>query len=301
LPVKNGHVILYRAGDDTRIDRANIALLKRVVQKSTTPVFLEIYYHAPAQLLSWSEPQERVRYIRLRSGEQLPVAERITTSAGKAVLVLNDSVWLAATDIWHLLGHSPRQSLVVLKACRILKNPGESFPHYFLREAFMRLKAYLFPQGYFIPENHAVNPGLFCEERKISRKSFHEKMAFAGLSEDLAAQRPFVLPGRSYALRGVRDTRLMKTAAETVIAIKSWRDSKKFPWWFSPRHFLFHVAQISAYLGALAALVSIPAGLILLAFAILITPRFFFAGLSLRRPWLWPVCAVSRVVVYFFG
>lgn len=301
MPVKNGHVILYRAGDDTRTDRANISLLKRVVQKSTTPVFLEIYYHTPAQLLSWSEPRERVRYIRLRSGEKLPVAERIAAAAAKSVLVLNNSALLAAGDIWHLLGHSTRQSLVILNAGRVLKNSGESLPHFFLREAFTRRKSYLYPQGYFIPENHAINPGLFCEERKISRQSFHEKLAFAGLSEDLAAQRPFVLPGRSYALRGVGDTRLMNTAAETVRAIKSWQETKKFPWWFSPRHFLFHVAQISAYLGALAALVSIPGGLILIAFAILITPRFFFAGLSLSQPWLWPLRLVPRLVVYFFG
>lgn len=301
MPGKNGHVILYSTGGDSRVDRANIALLKRVVQKSTTPVFLEIFYHAPLKLGAWSEPQERVRYIRLRSGERLPVAGRITESAATSILVLNDSILLAAADVWELLGHSARESLVVLTTRRIRRSQREFFLHLFMRDAFLRLRAWLYPQGYFVPENFAVNPALFCAQRGISRDSFHEKIAMAGLTEDLGAQPPRVLTGRSFAVRGAHRTRLLQAAMETALAITVWNKTRKFPWWFSSRHLLFHVAQLSAYLGALAVMVSVSAGLILVAFAVIITPRFSLTGYRLRRPWLWPVQLASRVVAYFLG
>lgn len=301
MPDKNGHVILYRTGGDSRVDRANIALLKRIVQKSTTLVFLEIYYHAPLKLGAWSEPQERVRYVRLRSAERLPVAERITNSAGISILVLNDSILLSAADVWQLLGHSTRESLVALTTRRTLKNQQEFFLHLFLRDACLRLRNWLYPQGYFVPENFAVNPSLFGVQRGISLKSFHEKMAFAAFTDDLGARPPLVLSGRSFAVRDSHKIKLLQAALETALAITVWKKTRKFPWWFSSRHFLFHVAQTSAYLAALAAMVSVSAGLILVAFAIIITPQFSLTGYRLRRPWLWPVQLASRVAVYFFG
>lgn len=301
LSLQNGHLIIYRAGKDSRVDRANIALLRRIVRKSTTPVQLEVFYHSSLKLAAWSEPQERVRYIRMRNGSSIPVAERTARSDAISVLVLSDSLLLSAGDIWQLLGHSVRESLVVLTTNRILKDQQESFLLFFLRDAFMRLNLWLYPQGYFIGENLAVTPALFREQRGISGESFHETVALAGLTGDLAAFPPLTLPGRSYAVGGRGKIRLLKTAGETAMALVTWRRNKKFPWWFSSRHLLFHVAQVSAYLGALVAMVSLPAGMVLLGFALVITPQFSLTGYGLRRPWLWPARLASRLAVYFLG
>lgn len=292
---------MYRAGDDSTVDRANITLLKRVVKKSTTPVELEICYHAPLQLGAWSEPQDSVRYTRLRSDEKIPLAEKIAASDGRPVLVFDDSILIAFADVWLLMGYSARESLVVLSAKRIRKSRSESFFQFLLRKSLFHLAAYLYPQGKFNPDIYAIHAGRFCAERGISRQGFQEKLAFAGMTGHLGALKPFVVAGRSFSVRGEGKLRLLNTLSESTRALTEWKRLKIFPWWFSSRHLLFHVAQISAYTGALTTMVSITGGLILLAFALLVTPQFSLTGYGFRRPWLWPAQLVSRLIVYFLG
>lgn len=275
--------------------------MKRVIAKSTTRAALEIYYHEPGKLLGWAEPRENVRYVRLRSGDNFPLAERIAAAASETVLVFSDSLLLKAGDVWRLMGLAERNAFVVLDSFHAQRRPEEPIWIYLWRKARLTLKNYLYPLGAMGNHAFALNKGLLSAEQGIALESFHERKKYADFLRAIYPAKPEIIAGVSFATRAAEATPLLGTGAATVEAIRRWKEEKKFPYWFSGRFLIFHVAQLAAYYGALVAFVSPKASLVVFLFAALITPAYFFPGIPWRRPHHALAQLVSRFLLYFAG
>ena len=300
-PTVTQHAILYRSGRDSRVNRANIATLKRVVRKSTTPVSLEIYYHEPLKLLDWALPHDRVRYVKLRSGEDFPVAERMSQQATDRLLVFDDTLLISAADVWQLMGLSSAHAVIVLNAKRSVTNERESLPGATFREARLALAGYLYPGGYFNRHAFALNKPLLLSKRALQRGSLGEKLTYQELLRSLAGLKPHSQVAHSVAVRQAEEYPLLNAGVRTVEAFTRWKKDKVFPWWFSARAPLFHVAQLAAYYGALVSLISPKSGLIVFLFAIAITPQYFFSRLKWQQWKVLPLRLLTRFALYFVG
>lgn len=275
--------------------------MKRVIAKSTTRAALEIYYHEPGKLLNWAEPRENVRYVRLRSGDNFPLAERIAAVSSETVLVFSDSLLLKAADVWHLMGLSERNAVVVLDSFQARRRPGELLWIFFWRKARLTLKNYLYPLGTMGNHAFALNKKLLSAEQGIALQSFQERKKYADFLRAIYPAKPEIMTGVSFATNAAEATTLLGTGAATVEAIRRWNAEKKFPYWFSGRFLIFHVAQLAAYYGALVAFISPKASLIVFLFAALITPAYFFARLPWRRPHHALAQLGARFLLYFLG
>lgn len=300
-PTVTQHAILYRSGRDSRVNRANISTLKRVISKSTTPVSLEIYYHEPLKLLDWALPHDRVRYVKLRSGEDFPVAERMSQQATDRLLVFDDTLLISAADVWLLMGLSSAHAVTVLNAKRSVTNEREGLPGATFREARLALTGYLYPGGSFNRHAFALNKPLLLSKRPLQRGSLGEKLTYHELLRSLANLKPHSQVAHSVAVRQAEEYPLLNAGVRTVEAFTSWKKDKVFPWWFSPRAPLFHVAQLAVYYGALVSLISPKSALIVFLFAIVITPQYFFTRLKWRQWKLLPLRLLTRFALYFVG
>lgn len=292
-----GHLIIYRSGPDSRTNRANLALLRRIGRKSTTPLAIEVYYHENTRLADWADTHDGMRFIRLRSGEAFPVAERISSSASAAVIVLDDHLLLSAADVWLLIGQARSRALTSLNVSRAARERDERRSAFFLREARLRLWRYLMPQGDFSAHAFALNKSLL----PVRSGSLSEKAAFSELLKEKTTNAPLIVRGSSVAVKPVAGAALLAAGLKSADAFLEWKRTKKFPWWFSARLPLFHVAQFAAYYAALVLLISPVSALCVFAFAIAITPQFFFS----RARWLkytqLPARFCARAVMYFIG
>lgn len=296
-PTVTQHAILYRSGRDSRVNRANIATLKRVISKSTTPAILEIYYHEPLKLSDWALPHERVRYVKLRSGEDFPVAERMAQQTTDRLLVFDDALLISAADVWLLMGLAATHAVTVLRTERSVTNEGENLPGACFRGARLALVNYLYPAGDFNRHAFAINRTLLSPQPG----SMHEKITYHALLRSLSRFRPHHQNARSVAVRQAEEYPLLHAGFRTVEAFTHWKRHKEFPWWFSARAPLFHVAQLAAYYGALVSFISPGSGLIVFLFAILITPQYFFAQIKWRQWKLLPLRLLTRFALYFSG
>jgi len=274
------HTILYRAGHSARIDAYNIKLWARIAHKSTTPVFIEIYYYEPLKLADFAIPEDRVRYVRLRSGEEFPVAERIARTQTSAVIVCDGSIAFSASDIWQLLAVTMHRGIASLAIDKSLV--GEN----------MHLEHYLNPQGRF--DGRAFGITRLKSQSFITKVRYLDLLRSRGFSEHAAIQ------GKSIEVIRSKHAWL-EAATLTLNAIKFWRASKNFPYWFSSRRFIFHIAQLAAYIAALMAFLSLWRAAVLFAFAICITPQFFCTRLSWRKPKKLTIQLFRRIALYFIG
>jgi hypothetical protein len=300
-PTVTQHAILYRSGRDSRVNRANITTLKRVVSKSTTPVSLEIYYHEPLKLLDWAEPHERVRYVKLRSGEDFPVAERMAQQMTDRLLIFDDTLLISAADVWLLMGLSATNAVSALRLSRSVTGEGETPLSMCFREARLCLVNYLYPQGDFNRHAFAINKNLLLAQRPVQPGGLGEKLTYHALLRSLSAFQPKGQAAHSVAVRHGEEYPLLNAGARTVEAFSHWKQHKIFPWWFSARAPLFHVAQLAAYYGALVSFISPASGLIVFLFALLITPQYFFARLQWRQWKTLPLRLLTRFALYFAG
>lgn len=268
-----------------------------MIRKSTTAASLEIYYHEPVKLLDWAEPHEGVRYVRLRSGEDFPFAERIAAAATDTVLTLGDSLLLNATDVWRLMGLADRNPVVVLDARHAFKRPGESLIAFLWRSARFALRNYLYPRGSVNGHAFAIHKGLMGK----SQQGFREKKSYYDYLQAVSPGEPQIIRGESFEVMQAERMPLLSTGATTVAAVKSWNTEKKFPYWFSGSFLLFHVAQLAVYYGALVCFISPKASLIVFLFAALITPKYFFTHLPWRRPHHALAQLTARFLLYFVG
>lgn len=230
-PTVTQHAILYRSGRDSRVNRANIATLKRIVSKSTTPASLEIYYHEPLKLLDWAEPHERVRYVKLRSGEDFPVAERMSQQATDRLLIFDDTLLISAADVWLLMGLSTTNAVSALRLKRSVTGEGETALGMCFREARLCLVNYLYPQGDSNHHAFAINKNLLLTQPG----SLGEKLTYHALLRSLSAFQPKAQAAHSVAVRHGEEYPLLNAGARTVEAFLHWKQHKIFPWWFSPR------------------------------------------------------------------
>jgi len=303
--VAQGLVIFYRASavfdPASRIDRHNIRLLKRVVQKSTTAISLEILYHEPLRLSDWAEPLHNVRYVRLRSGEDYPLAERIANTDAAAVVFFDTSLLLHHDDVWFLLGRRMRSPFSALAPRRALRRPGERSWSFYLREARCSLTHYLYPQSIFAARAFAIQKPLLLSHFVIKAGSFHERVAWLDIVKAQDRVAPSVHRARSADTSAPERLMLLETLHHTVTALATWRASKKFPYWFNGRSFLFHIAQLAIYFGALVAMVSFHHGLLLMGFAAILVPRYTFANMHWRRVLKIPAQFGARLLLLFFG
>lgn len=300
-----GLVIFYRASavydPASRIDRHNIRLLKRVVQKSTTAIALDILYHEPLRLTDWAEPMDSVRYVRLRSGEDYPLAERIAKTDATAIALFDSSLLLHHDDIWLLSGLAMRSSFSALAPRRALRRPGEISWNFYLREARCMLSEYLYPKSIFTARAFAIQKSLLLARCTIKLGSFSEKMAWLDLLKIQDNAEVAVYRARSADTSLPKRLTLLETLRRTRDALAIWRAAKTFPHWFSGRSFLFHTAQLSFYLGALVAMVSFAHGLLLIGFAALLVPQYTFTNMRWRRALKIPAQLGARFLLLFFG
>lgn len=239
--------------------------------------------------------------MKLRSADTLPFAERIAAAPSDKILVFADSLILAAADIWRLMGHAERHAVVVLDTPRAQKLPGEPVWIFLWRKARLTLKNYLYPMGAVGNHAFAINKRLLNAEQGIALRSFHEKKKYADYLRAIYPEKPEIISGVSFATNASEATPLLGTGAATVEAIRRWKEDRKFPYWFSGRFFIFHVAQLATYYGALVAFISPKASLIVFLFAALITPAYFFARLPWRRPHHALAQIGARFLLYFAG
>jgi len=242
-----------------------------------------------------------VRYVKLRSGDDFPVAERMSQQATDRLLIFDDTLLISAADVWLLMGLSLAHAVTVLNANRSVTNEAESLPAACFREARLALAGYLYPNGNFNRHAFAINKTLLSAERTLQRGSLGEKLTYQELLRSLGNLKPHGLNAHSVAVRQAEEYPLLNAGVRTVEAFTHWKKRKAFPWWFSARAPLFHVAQLAAYYGALVSFISPMSGLIVFLFAILITPQYFFARLKWRQWQLLPLRFCSRFALYFIG
>ncbi len=243
-----------------------------------------------------------MRYTRLRSGENFPFAERIAAATSDTVVVLDDSLLIAAPDVWHLMGLSERHAVVQLDATRAQKRPGESVFAFLWRNARLALKNYLYPQGAQNGHAFALHKRRLSKAQNIRLNSFFEKKNYADYLQAVTASKPEIIRGESFAVNTAGAVPLLGTGAATVSAFRIWNADKNFPGWFSGRFLLFHVAQLAVYYGALVFYISPKASLIVFLFAAAITPHFLFKALPFwRRPHHALAQIGMRFLLYFVG
>lgn len=190
---------------------------------------------------------------------------------------------------------------MVVDSFRARKNPAENLWGYLARSARLALKRYLYPLGSLQGRAFAVNKRLLGEMQRITPGSFSEKKTYADFLRALHVPQAKIIIADSFAVAGNSANSLLATGAATVEAMRAWNRDKIFPHWFSGRFLLFHVAQLAVYYGALVALLSPKASLVVFLFATLITPQFFFAHLPWRTPLRLPAILGARFLLYFAG
>ncbi|MBV6494175.1 MAG: hypothetical protein LDLANPLL_02201 [Turneriella sp.] len=291
------HALLYRAEEpDSRVDRWNIKLIQRVVEKSTTPVVAEIYYHQSTQPSSWVTPNENIRFYRLRSGEAIPLAERIQRVDAEYVLVFDGLMYLCASDIWLLMGLVKAHNTVALTPARFGPLPNENFFIRSVRQAYFALYTYL---GRPTPSLGVA----FALDKLTQEKqsNFIQKVEYADFVRAIYKNTPQQIRGQSRTTAHETRRSYLQCALLTVEAFKVWNRNKIFPYWFSYRFLLFLVAQLAVYIGVLTLYIAPFSSLPLFLFAILITPQFFFSHLSWRFPHRALVQVLTRLLLYLVG
>lgn len=221
-----------------------------------------------------------------------PYAERIAAASG-VVVVLVDTLLARAGDIWRLMARSEQHAVVTLGIVRTRRAPGEGMLAFLWRSATAALQRHLYPQGPI---------GAFAVNKSLTTESgFREKIRHFGFLRSLYPTRPDILFADGYGVARTQAPVLLATGAATAEALRAWKNQKASPWWFSGKFFLFHVAQLAAYYGALVALLAPAASLVVFGFAVLITPGFFLRNLPWRRPHHALAQMAARVLLYFTG
>ncbi|MFZ5629067.1 MAG: hypothetical protein ACOY5B_08045 [Spirochaetota bacterium] len=302
-----GHTIFYLAGEDSAADRHNTALLARIARLSTTPVHIEIFYHRPLQLSNWAIETGNVRYTRLRSASEFALAERIAAARTQSVLYFNFMLLVHAEDIWLLLGHTSREPYALALPGNTLASRGEGTWSFALRSARFDLSRYT--GSHSEPAIIAVNRNLLQQKSGRQSSGLLLRKFYADLLSGAESPAPLLLRGRSYAIEA-RPALWLTTLRNTVFAFNTWRDSQRFPWWFSHRHPLFLVAQLSFYAALLVLPVSATGSHILALFTLGTTLPYFLRGFlramaaSLRNGRHTPVFlrrTAARMLLYLIG
>ena len=238
-----------------------------------------------------------MRYVKLRSGEDFPVAERMSQQATDRLLIFDDTLLISAADVWLLMGLSTTNAVSALRLKRSVTGEGETALGMCFREARLCLVNYLYPQGDSNHHAFAINKNLLLTQPG----SLGEKLTYHALLRSLSAFQPKAQAAHSVAVRHGEEYPLLNAGARTVEAFLHWKQHKIFPWWFSPRAPLFHVAQLAAYYGALLSFISPSSSLIVFLFAVAITPQYFFTQLKWRQWKMLPLRLVTRFALYFAG
>lgn len=270
-----GHTIFYLTGEDSAADRHNTTLLARIAQRSTTPLRIEIFYHRPLQLSNWAVEAGNVRYTRLRSASEFVLAERIAAARTESVLFFNYRILAHSEDIWRLLGHSNREPYALALPGKTLRSRQETAWGFALRSARFDLACYTGSPGE--PAIVAVNRTLLRRQSGRQTSGLLLRKFYADLLSGTGTPAPLLLRGRSLAVEA-RPAMWLTTTSNTLIALHIWRDKHYFPWWFSYRHPLFVVAQLSFYTALLVLTVSAKGSLLLLLFTTGTTLRYFCRG-----------------------
>lgn len=294
-PVVGGNTaIFYRANGDSPSDRRNIKLLEKVVAKATTQVSAEIFYHLPRRLSDWTNPADGIRYTRIRNSSEWPIAERIAKLQGACVLIFDGTLLLSASDVWYMIGYAQQHERVLLQARRAVRGTRETCLHFAMREANLHLQHRVWERT-----TDATAVAFKVAER--DPRSIRVLTDYAEQLRAIAHADFFTFYGNSRAIGSHSAQPLLASVIRTMHAVKAWRNDGRFPSSYSQKTLLFHVAQLAAYSGAIFAFVSLPAGLIVLGFAVCITPRFFLTGISLLRPVDLVRRVFARFALYYVG
>jgi hypothetical protein len=282
-----GHTIFYLAGEDTAADRHNIALLGRIVPRSTTSIHVEIFHHRPLQLNNWARERGHLRYVRLRSDSEFVLAERIVAARTDSVLYLSFRTFAHADDLWQLLAYSARTPYTLALPGHTLRNRMETGWNFALRSARLDLARYTGSPDE--PAMVAIHKTLLQQKTARRVTGLLLRKFYADVLNGADAPRPLLLQGRSRQIEA-RKVLWLTTLRHTLFALRIWRDNRQFPWWFSYRHPLFVVAQMGFYTFLLLLPLSPGQSLILLAFTLSLTLPYFLRNMlsdilsTLRRP-----------------
>lgn len=302
-----GHTIFYLAGEDTAADRHNAALLARLARRSTTPLYIEIFYHRPLQLSNWALATGDLRYTRLRSTSEFVLAERIAAARTETVLFFNFMIFAHGEDLWRLLGHAAREPFALVLPAGTLYDRGETAWTFALRSARADLARYTgSPEQ---PAIIAMNRSLLRQNAARPGAGLLLRKFYADLLSGQQSPVPLLLKGRSRMFASTAAAWL-PTLRNTVFAYRAWRETRQFPWWFSYRHPLFLVAQLGVYTSLLVLPASLEGSVILLLFSVATTLPYFFSGLwreigicfsNVRRPAASLRRLAARLVLYLIG
>lgn len=304
-----GHTIFYLAGEDTAADRHNIPLLARIAARCSTPLRVEVFYHRPLKLSNWALEAGSVRYTRLRSASDFVLAERIAASGTECVIFFNWMVLAHAEDLWRLLGHTAREPYVLALPGNTVGGSHETAWQLALRSARFDLARYTGSARQ--PVLTALNKTLLNEKSVREPKGLLLRKFYADLLDGTTVRKPIprLLKGRSLEA-AAPSPGWLATFTSTLLAWQIWREVKSFPWWFSYRHPLFLVAQLSFYMALLVLPVSAKGCLLLILFSFGITLRYASGGAlramrsairSARRIRATLLRAAARVLLYIIG
>ena len=287
-------LLVYRTGGVFSIDQRNIALLTRIVAKATNRVSAEIFYHLPARLSDWTQPANGVRFTRLQNAGEWPLADFIARQANATILIFDATLLIAAQDVWQLIGYAQQHERVLLMPRRTARAPFESITGFALREARLQLQRTIWQR---VTDATAMS----LRSSPASTRSVRLQISYAELLKNFAEADVFAFYGNSRAVSARRSPAWLATAERSIAAVRHWRNSGAFAASYSQKTPLFHVAQLAVYIAVLLALASPLAGLTVFAFAIAITPVYFFGKLH----WLSPVQTLrriaARICLYFVG
>jgi hypothetical protein len=302
-----GHTIFYLASEDTVADRHNIALLARIAARSTTPLNVEIFYDRPLKLGNWAEATGSLRYRRLRSTADFVLAERIAGANTECVLFFNFLVFAHSEDLWRLLGHVQREPFTLLLPGKILPQRGMNAWRTALLAARLDLLHYADSPNR--PAILALNRRLLHKSTQQPEKGLLRRKFYADILSGQSLIQPLRLHGRSRVV-AMPDAQWLTTGKNTVRAWRTWRSHRRFPWWFTYRHPLFVVSQLSFYIALLVLLATFRGSVILFLFAIGLTLPYFCRGfLHGVRTWFRNVRRLAallplmgaRLVLYLIG
>jgi hypothetical protein len=201
---------------------------------------------------------------------------------------------LSSSDIWHLIGYAHQHDHVLLQAWRAVRNPKESWLDFAMREARLHLQRRVWSRT--IDSTAMALTVTHRDPRSIRVLTEYAEQLRATAHADF-----FMFYGNSRALDTHAPRALLASLARTLQAIKIWRRDGRFPKNYSEKTLIFHVAQLSAYAAAIFLFVSPGSALILLAFAIGITPQFILTGINLMRPVQWTRRILARLLLYYVG
>ncbi len=272
--------LVYLSGDDTRIDRANVALLSRVVKKSTNPLALEVWYVRPLQLNNWALAQESVRFVKLRSMASVTVAEQCTQIATEKILLATSQTLLHESDVWSLLGFIERHTVFCMEPLRMLRAPHETLLKFVFREAFFSLHCYLKTPFTWQSAPLAIDRTRFLRGIQ-NAEGIRAQKAFFDFFENPVGEKTPTASGRSFSLRE-SPRRLLNTLLFAIESFQEFRTEKKLPRALSARLLLFLVAQLSMYFATLTAIITFSGAFLLVGFAGLLTAPFIFSGAKRR-------------------